>query len=309
MTFEQLEYFLAVVDHKSFTHAAEEVCISQSSLSKHIKAMEDELENKLFIRQASNLSLTPAGEIFFEFARRASREYKNILSQLPESSASYLCTLKLGTLPLLLQYNLIDDFSLFHSQNLNIHIDLHEDNQEKLIKMLDNHQLDAAVARIDYLSEEKYDFVCLNVDKLVFVCSRANSMAKLKAISVKDLRQERFVILDPKSDTSRLLLDLCRKNNFVPNVTATISMPNPLIGMIAEDIGISVLPSRMVDLSLHKKVAVVPLADTVHTTLALIKRKTHKMNYGIDRFFAFCEELASERMLSAKLPGINRTPE
>lgn len=305
MTFEQLEYFLAVADYKSFTHAAEEVCISQSSLSKHIKAMEDELENKLFIRQGSRLSLTPAGEIFFEFARRGTLEYKNILSQLPKNTSSYLCTLKLGTLPLLLQYNLIDDFSLFHSQNLNIHIDLHEDNQEKLVRMLDNHQLDAAVVRTDYLSEEKYDFACLNVDELVFVCSKTNALAKLKMISIRDLRQERFVILDNKSDTNRLVLDLCRKNGFVPNVTATISIPNPLIGMIAEDIGISVLPSRMVDLSLHKKIAVVPLSDTVHTTLALVKRKTHKMNYGVDQFFAFCKELASERALP-KSPDITR---
>ena len=58
MDIDQLKYFVSVVKYNSFTLASEQLCISQSSLSKHIKAMENELGISLLDRSTRNVRLT-----------------------------------------------------------------------------------------------------------------------------------------------------------------------------------------------------------------------------------------------------------
>jgi len=65
----QLEYFLAIVEYKKFFLAAEHLFMSQSSLSKQIRALEQELGVRLFDRGRGSVELTPAGRTFLPFAR------------------------------------------------------------------------------------------------------------------------------------------------------------------------------------------------------------------------------------------------
>lgn len=69
MNTDQLEYFLAIVKYKSFTKAANEMFISQSSLSKKIKALENELGIELLNRGKSIIELTHAGKEVYDFAQ------------------------------------------------------------------------------------------------------------------------------------------------------------------------------------------------------------------------------------------------
>ena len=69
MDIEQIKCFCSAAEIKNFSAAAEENNISQSSLSKKIMALENELRVKLFDRNRRAVSLTQAGEIFFVHAR------------------------------------------------------------------------------------------------------------------------------------------------------------------------------------------------------------------------------------------------
>ena len=79
MTFEQIKSFLAIVKYNHFTLASQELYISQSSISKHIKSLEKELGVELFNRQHRSVRLTEAGEEFYKFASKSMTNYNNIL--------------------------------------------------------------------------------------------------------------------------------------------------------------------------------------------------------------------------------------
>ena len=70
MEIRQIQYFLSIVDTGSFSAAADEHYISQSSLSKMIIALEKELTVTLFDRSKRKVSLTEAGEAFLRHARK-----------------------------------------------------------------------------------------------------------------------------------------------------------------------------------------------------------------------------------------------
>ncbi|HEY5989244.1 MAG TPA: LysR family transcriptional regulator, partial [Streptosporangiaceae bacterium] len=71
MTLQQLSYFLAAVEHGSFSAAAEALYIAQPSLSEQVKRLENELGVTLFVRTNRRLVLTEAGQLFLPSAQRA----------------------------------------------------------------------------------------------------------------------------------------------------------------------------------------------------------------------------------------------
>ncbi len=70
MDFHHLKYFVEVADKKSFSKAARTLHISQSAISRTIKALEEELGVVLFMRNAKAVELTDAGTIFLSHAKR-----------------------------------------------------------------------------------------------------------------------------------------------------------------------------------------------------------------------------------------------
>ena len=86
MTFEQIKSFLAIVKYNHFTLASQELYISQSSISKHIKSLEKELGVELFNRQHRSVRLTEAGEEFYKFASKSMTNYNNILLDMKSFS-------------------------------------------------------------------------------------------------------------------------------------------------------------------------------------------------------------------------------
>ena len=74
MLFRQMEYFMAVVDAKSFTEASYALEISQSAVSQQIKALEEDLGVPLLIRHHRRFALTPAGDYFYRYGKELLQE-------------------------------------------------------------------------------------------------------------------------------------------------------------------------------------------------------------------------------------------
>src|SRR5262249_34801916 len=88
MTFTQFTAFAAVAKHLNVTKAANMLHVSQPSLSKHLKALEDNFRVRLFIRHAKGIKLTNEGHEFF-------RDIEPILAQLEKINQRY----RNGTVP------------------------------------------------------------------------------------------------------------------------------------------------------------------------------------------------------------------
>src|SRR5262249_33600706 len=89
----QLEHFLAVVEEGTFTRAAERVHRTQSAVSQNIKKLEEEIGAPLFARDLNDVSLTDAGKVLAEYARRMVRSRDQAMEEL-----GALKSLKTGTL-------------------------------------------------------------------------------------------------------------------------------------------------------------------------------------------------------------------
>ena len=85
MNFSSMEYFIAVAQERSFTKAAEQLHITQQSLSSHIAGMEKELDCQLLVRNVP-LKLTYAGEVLLRYAKRFTSEWTMLQQEFSDIS-------------------------------------------------------------------------------------------------------------------------------------------------------------------------------------------------------------------------------
>ncbi len=116
MELNYIKEFVHLAEVGNFLSAAEDLYISQSSLSKHIKAIETELNTPLFFRTTKKITLTEAGSVFLKYATEIAKQqedYKKALNDLLNRDAN---SVNIGVLPTMAQYD-ITDIIFFSSAN------------------------------------------------------------------------------------------------------------------------------------------------------------------------------------------------
>src|SRR4030042_517058 len=156
METRQIQYFLSVVDTGSFSAAADEHYISQSSLSKMIIALEKELGVSLFDRSKRIVFLTPAGEAFLGHARKLDATYKAMMVEL-DGYKSTPDSFSIATIPVLTQYGITTLLAQFRDSHPNIRFSLDEIDGLNILPTLDEHRFDLAFTRHNYLNYDLYE--------------------------------------------------------------------------------------------------------------------------------------------------------
>ena len=277
MTFAQLNYFLAVARSRSFSRAAEDCYVSQSSLSKQIKALEEELGAKLFVRSSSGVSTTPAGEMFLTFAAKAHCDYEGILLSLGRYRSGAQDLVRLGAVPLMAPYDLDSALADFQLDNMGTQIDVIEREQASLVRRLEMDQIDAAILITNDLSPEEYDWVPLVRDEMVIVCSNQHPLARAHRVALGDLRDERFVTLDPQSANRAIFCGACHEEGFFPNIIFMHTRHRPLLSAVKKNIGITALARGLTHTKDESAISCIPLKDPLYMEVGLVHRKDRQL--------------------------------
>ena len=217
MEIESLKCFVVLSDKKRFTEAAYECNMSQSTLSKKIKKMENELGVQLFNRTMHETVLTVEGEKFYKYAKSVLKMYDCALVELQPN------TIRLGCMSVLSPYHIpkmLRDFSLSH-QNLEFHIK--ESNARYAIDHIDD--FDFIIIRTDLLENHSDYVICpLIDDELCLVVSSLNPLSKKSEIKLSDIKDETFIFPEKGSGGYEIFYEACTRAGFEPNIA--VEMPH-----------------------------------------------------------------------------------
>jgi DNA-binding transcriptional LysR family regulator len=219
-------YFLSVVDHHSFSEAALDLHISQSSLSKHIQSLEDEFGVKLFNRNKHILSLTEAGDLFAKQAELFVKQYNAIIRSMDDYSESGKFGLKIVSVPVLHLYNLSYLIAEFKKTYPYITLQLVETSYTAIFNEMARQNFDLALVRTTaFPNSSNYTFIPLVEDELAVVCNAKHPMASRESVSIHELNTDSIVLLKPgmfdyEAGLKKLNIsfDLSRSNTQLYNV-------------------------------------------------------------------------------------------
>lgn len=191
----QLRYFVSAVDHGSFRKAAVALGIQESSVSRRIRDLEDELGASLFIRHAGGVRLTVAGQEFLRNARHALRQIDIGMSKVAAVGRAEHGLIRAGIFSSLASGFLFDLLRAFGTSHPNVRIDLIDNNPPEHVAAVRKLRLDVAfitgTAAWDGCEAEH-----LWSEKVFVVLPEGHPLIDKPALRWTDLASERFIVSD-----------------------------------------------------------------------------------------------------------------
>lgn len=210
ITLQQLESLLALVEAGSFTKASASLFLSQSSLTKQIQNMEDAAGTKLVNRGGAGTSLTPEGQILYDYAKRLTRlrdEAQDRVEHLKNQDSGHIYIAASTTPATYILPQLLTHVLPAHP-DITIHIQMHD--SDEVLQMVLNNQ-----AEIGFIGKEtankKIIAERLCHDKLVLAVPPQHRLARQQSVTIGELAQEAFVIREHGSATRAIFEDFLQR--------------------------------------------------------------------------------------------------
>lgn len=218
MTTDQLIYLLTVEKHMNFTSAAEELCISQPSLSRQIQAIEHEVGVSLFSRNSRNITLTKAGKEFLDYARSSVNEYNKMMQSMKYYSIKNNRNITLTSLPVMSLYRIVDVITEFKSVQPDINIEIIEENAKNVMWSLNSYKADLGFIIYDTINVCDLKLFPLLNDELVMIVGKNHRFAGRETVSLAEAENEEFLFLGNGSAVYDFSIEQCMKFGYYPKI-------------------------------------------------------------------------------------------
>ena len=243
MTITQLQYVLAVAEHKNFTLAAEKCFVTQPTLSMQIQKIEDELNILIFDRSKKPIQLTEIGQKIVNQAKNIVNEAGRIKDIVEQQKGFIGGEFRLGIIPTIMPTLLPMFLTNFIKKYPKIKLIIEELNTDEIILKLKNGHLDAAIAATP-LMEEKLKEIVLYFEPFVAYVPQNNSIAEKGEIEVNDLNLDDILLLQDGHCFRDGILNLCKNQNYSNTNSFQLESGSfeTLIRLADEGLGTTLLP-------------------------------------------------------------------
>lgn len=188
MDLRQLEYFLRVAQRGNMSLAAAELNITQPTLTKSIKLLEQELGVTLFERLPRGVALTDVGQRLMRHAEAVHVQMRDASQEIASLRSGTFGTVTIGAGPAWLRRNLPLAVAAVIKQHPGIHLRVEGGFDEALFRALRDGELDFVVAELPSPEDRRdVEVIPLTSDNLGVVCRQEHPLARRRRIPMRDL--------------------------------------------------------------------------------------------------------------------------
>jgi DNA-binding transcriptional LysR family regulator len=259
MELRQLQYLTRIARAGGFRRAADELDLSQATLSEQIKLLEHELGVRLFERGGRNLAPTEAGRVLLERAERILEEVKVAHEEMLEFAHLDRGQLIVGTMTGNGPFWLPGFLAAFMRLHPHVEVTLVERVSGILFRLLENREIHVACLLVPTDGADVPPAVSIRQlfsRELVAVVSPHHRLAGQSSVSLDDLAGERLILTSPE-EAPRLVVDRAfRAHGVEPQVSFESPDPLTLIGLAAEGIAIGITGENIARRSAERVVSI-----------------------------------------------------
>ena len=243
MTITQLQYVLAVAEHKNFTLAAEKCFVTQPTLSMQIQKIEEELNVLIFDRSKKPIQLTAIGLKIVNQAKNIVNEAGKIKDIVEYQKGFIGGEFRLGIIPTITPTLLPMFLNNFIKKYPKVNLIIEELNTDEIILRLKNGHLDAAIAATP-LEDEKIKEIVLYYEPFVAYIPSDHIASQKKEIEISDLNIDDILLLQDGHCFRDSILNLCKNQEIATRNTFQLESGSfeTLIKLADEGLGTTLLP-------------------------------------------------------------------
>lgn len=283
MTITQLEYFCALCRLRSVTRAAEELCVSQPTISIAIRNLEKELHVRLLHHGKNTVSLTEEGEQFYRKASDIVRRTQDLKSEFSELGESAL-PLRLGIPPLISTVFFPMMLEEFHKKS-DIPVHLYEYGSDRARNLVNSGELDLAMVNMDFYNIDQFESQMLMSDRFVYCVAKNHPMASRSSVTIEDLADEKIILFNTDSVQNEQVLSRFHSRNLNANVIMHISQLKTIENVIESgQCGVFLFSSIDLDPEKFVKIELTPM---IASNFGLIWKKGTYISRRAEKFIRF----------------------
>ena len=283
MDIRQLRYFIAIVEERKISAAAERLHISQPPLSQQLKSMEEELGSKLVERSGKFLELTEAGKTLYKYALKmtqlmeeAKMEVKEVENGVNGRITIGINTFSVVELPELLQQ--------FQKQYPNITYKIQQNESSHLCRLVRERKVELAFIRLP-LDLENLSVLYLYTEPFYFITSKNQKLSDHEV--TLDVIQKYPLIL-PSTEglgVHYLISEAFSKLNLQPNIIGECSDITLLMNLVSSEFGASIVPETLLKLHKGYPINAQKISSTsLNASIGLIWLKNHYLYKAAQNF-------------------------
>lgn len=243
MEIRQLRYFLDIAETEHLTQSAQNLFVTQSTLSHGLRQLEQELDVALFDRLGRGLKLSQAGAEFRVYASRALREIEAGRMALADLSGLQSGTLKVGAFPTFLNTVVPATVAAFCLAHPKVKVEVQDLRADAIEQQLLDGDLDLGVA-FHPAKHEEIEAEVLFDERLLLVVGPRHTLAGRASLATAELGSVPLALLSRNFATRRLIDDSLRQAAVKPAVRVEMDSVEALLGVCRHGDLASIVPER-----------------------------------------------------------------
>ena len=245
MDLHQLKVFHSAVTAGGVTHASRELHLSQSTVSHHIKQLEEELACQLFLRVGKRVLLTEAGQLLRVHCEKIFQDVQNAEMSIRELAGMQKGKVRFGTGATTLIYQLPPALETYQARFPNIELIVVSDITDNILRDVQAQRLDVGLVMLPVdQTDLQVDPLCH--EELKIALPSRHPLARKRALSVADVGRLRFILYEQKTVMRRLIDNFFVELGVMPRIAMVMENIEAIKSLVGAGLGASVLPVHAV---------------------------------------------------------------
>jgi len=255
MDLHYLWLFYKVAQHLSFSRAAEELLLSQPTISMQIKKLEEQLGVILFDRFGRKIYLSSEGQFVFNYAEKIFNTVQELEEQIAFRKGQVIGNIHIGSSNTPSVHTLPHLLGIFKQSYPDINTHLRIGNTHEILNMILINEIDFAVIGGDYDYKKTFRAKKLYDDPMIMIASPKNPLTQMDFILPKDLINQSIIVHEPDSNLHNTTKNIIKDDLNIPfNISMILGNITAINHAVAANLGISIVPSSSVKYLLEKDI-------------------------------------------------------
>jgi DNA-binding transcriptional LysR family regulator len=293
MELRTLRAFVEVVRQGGFSQAAKVVFATQSTVSKAVKQLEDEIGTPLLDRIGHRSTLTAVGEVVYRRALVMLAERDDLVAELDELRGLKRGILRLGLPPVGSNTLFAPLFAIYRQRYPGIDIRLVEHGSGQLEEILLSGEIELAASLLP--ASEDFEWQAVRSEPLTALLPADHALARKTFTDLAELKALPFILFERGFALNRIILDACKRRGFEPAVAARSSQIDFIVELAAAGLGVAFLPRMIAEQRGHPAVRQVLLVEAqTEWHIAMMWRRGAFLSHAAKAWLAIVREAHPE---------------
>ncbi|MCL6743602.1 MULTISPECIES: LysR family transcriptional regulator [Kosakonia] len=288
MDIRTLRYFVEVVRQQSFTRAAERLFVTQPTISKMLKNLEDELNCTLLIRDGRKLLLTDTGRVVYERGIAILAEFRQLETELGDINHLNKGVLRLG-IPPMVGMLMAGPINLFSQRYPGVELKIAEFGGLTVQQAVSNGELDVAMTALPVEEESGLATLPLFSHAMCVLVPRSGSWLERDVVTPEELAEHPLLIYNEDFALSRQLMLLFQQHGVKPRIAVRSGQWDFLAAMVQAGVGIAILPEPVCQRLDKTTLRWLPLQSDLRWELGMIWREGVYLSRSAQAWLQCCK--------------------